>query len=257
MSTKRITTTLDDERTWPGTADRATFVSHVARYRFALQWVQPQYDLLETGCGTGYGTNMLAERARSVVGVDYSPVALAYAVGNFCRPNLTFLRMDCHRLGFADRSFDGIVSFEVFEHLEDQKAYLAECRRVLRTGGFLLLSTPNHTTTTIHMNSIGMRNDFHVGEVDLPQLRALLRGEFERSELYGQRRRGNRFYSMLRALDVWNLRLRLVGNRKREQIQKAMGVAVGPAAVEDDWTFARSQLRQSNHFLALCWKGAR
>ena len=59
------------------------------------------------------------------------------------------LPQDCYEtdfnsaLPFADASFDGIVSIETIEHLENPWSFVRELARLLRPGGFLVLSTPN------------------------------------------------------------------------------------------------------------------
>ena len=55
----------------------------------------------------------------------------------------------CEPFPFADESFDVVVSMEGIEHFENQTAFLRECARVLRPGGWLLLTTPN----ILHLNS--------------------------------------------------------------------------------------------------------
>jgi SAM-dependent methyltransferase len=47
-------------------------------------------------------------------------------------------------LPFEEGSFDGVVSQEGVEHLEDLAGFLRECRRVLRPGGHLWVTTPNY-----------------------------------------------------------------------------------------------------------------
>jgi len=162
--------------------------------------------------------------------------------------------MNCHRLGLASGSFDWVVSFEMFEHLEEPAKYLAECHRVLRSGGRLILSTPNRAPWEIHMRSIHMTNEFHINMVDLPQLRRLLGKVFPSIEIHSQWRRGNALHRTLRALDVFNLRLRLVPAAKREKLQLALGVPGGSELKSQDWVFTRSQRRQANHFVAICRK---
>lgn len=249
---KPISATWDDERTHPDTQDRGTFQHHVARYEFALQQMRGGERVLETGCGVGYGTQMLSGRSQFTIGVDYSGPALARAREKHPAPNLGYARMDCRQLALAGQSFDLIVSFEMFEHLERSSDYLRECRRVLRPGGRLILSTPNRAAWEIHMRSIRVENEFHVNMVDLDQFRAALLPVFSKVQILGQRRRGNRLHSFLRALDIWNLRLRLFSNRRREQLQRALAVPAGEAAAGADWVFEKSQLRQCNHFVAIC-----
>jgi|ERR1700693_3825396 len=246
--------TLDDERPRPDSPDQATFQHHLARYQFALGQLAGGERILDAGCGTGYGSRLLREKARSVVGVDYSPLAVGYATERYAGPGVSFAAMDCQCLGFLSARFDAVVSFEVFEHMENPEAFLSEIVRVLAPRGRLILSTPNRITTDVHMRSIGQRNDFHVNMMDATGLRKVLARHFSRIELYAQRRRGNRIYAALRALDVWNLRLRLLPNRHREQMQKAFNVPVGEAAVAEAWVFERSQIRQANTLVAVCRK---
>lgn len=258
--TKPPTTTLDDERILPDQTDPATYQSHLARYHFALRWIAPTDDVLETACGSGYGTQLLAGRARWVLATDYSPLAIAYAREHFPAPNLAFTVTNCEQMALRDSSFDVIVSFEVFEHLENAAAYLEGCRKVLRPGGRLLLSTPNRVTHDMHMRSIGRDNDFHINLMDCGRFVCFIRGYFSDSQVYGQRRRGNWLYTALRAADVLNLRLRLVSAQRREQMQRSFGVAPPPQgqrqepSAPDQWVFSRAQLRQANNFVAVCRK---
>jgi SAM-dependent methyltransferase len=62
---------------------------------------------------------------------------------------LPMIRATGTALPFATRSFDLVVSFDVFEHIADSDAHLREVTRVLRPGGSYLLQTPNKWTNTI------------------------------------------------------------------------------------------------------------
>jgi SAM-dependent methyltransferase len=246
--------TLDDERPRPDGPDRVTFHHHLARYQFALGQMAGGERVLDAGCGTGYGSRLLREKGQSVVGVDYSPHAIAYAREHYEGPALTYAVMDGNFLAFPPSQFDFLVSFEVIEHMVEPEQFLRECTRVLGPSGRLILSTPNRTTTDIHMRSIGQKNEFHVSMFDVVGFRRVLGRHFAKVELYGQRRRGNPLYSVLRSLDVWNLRLRLLPNRRRERLQQSFGVAVGEDAQPEQWIFARTQIRQANQLVAVCQK---
>ncbi len=252
---KPLSTTLDDERVVPGLSDNATYQSHLARYHFALRWIQPADRVLETACGVGYGAQMISRNTGLLIGADYSSLALRHAKAHYPAANLHLAQIDCHRLALADAAFDVVISFEVFEHLEDAEGYLSECCRVLRPGGRLLLSTPNRPAWNLHMQSIGQDYEFHINMMNLGELRACLQQHFPRVQMYGQRRRGNWLYTNLRKLDVLNLRLRLFPPARREQLQQKMGVRVGADLQAEEWVFSPRQLRQSNHFFAVCEKG--
>ena len=100
--------------------------------------------VLDVGCGGGGMPLSLAEHAVDVVGIDPFPrfvdagVRLGRERG---LRSLHFLRADGCALPFASGSFDLALSHAVIEHVADARQYLVECRRVLKPGGHLYLST--------------------------------------------------------------------------------------------------------------------
>lgn len=76
--------------------------------------------------------------------------------------------------GLSPRIADCVVSFQVLEHVWDTKAYLSECRRLLATGGRLLLST--HGTWLYHPHPTDFRRwtrDGLIREVESHGMRVL------------------------------------------------------------------------------------
>jgi SAM-dependent methyltransferase len=115
---------------------------HLSRYRWAAQLAAGKR-VLDAGCGTAYGTAMVAEGdAAAVVGVDIAESVLESVRGEM--PQGVELRVgDLTALDIADDQFDLIVCFEVIEHFEDPDIVLDELARVLAPGGALLVSSPN------------------------------------------------------------------------------------------------------------------
>jgi SAM-dependent methyltransferase len=148
------------ERVIPDFPDE-NFQNHLKVYKFARQFSVGK-DVLDNGCGTGYGTAYLGEVAKSIVGVDISKEALRWAQKRY--PNIKYLQMDVHHLEFPDNSFDFVISTENFEHLSDQKRHAAELARVVRPGGLVLLASPNPEMT------IGEHNRFHTKENSYEEL---------------------------------------------------------------------------------------
>ncbi len=143
---------------------------HLAAYRYARGLARGA-DVLDAGCGEGFGTVMLADDARSVLGIDYAESAVAAARAAYPRPNLAFRRLDAHDLPALDERFDLITNFQVIEHLPDPVKFLAAVRAVLRPGGRLMLTTPNRLTTI-------SENPVHLREYTAEELDALLRPLF-------------------------------------------------------------------------------
>lgn len=125
--------------------DRLIYLLHEKTYRFAAGFVEDK-DVLDFGCGDGYGTSLLASRARSIAGVDVDGPAIELARRKYAAPGLRFSHVDRGDLripGIDTASVDVTLSFQVVEHVEDVSRYLAEIHRVLRKGGRFLLTTPN------------------------------------------------------------------------------------------------------------------
>lgn len=157
------------ERVNPDFPDE-NFINHRKVYQFISQWVTDR-DVLDVGCGTGYGTAMLAEHASRVTGIDYSKAAIKFARQHYAKPE--FCVMDAHHLRFPDGAFDFIFSSENFEHLADQAAHLLELRRVLRKGGICFIATPNPEAF------VGQRpNPWHTKENTYDELVQLFRPVF-------------------------------------------------------------------------------
>lgn len=97
-------------------------------------------DVLELGCGTGKNTGWLAEQARSVTALDFSPEMLARARRRAHGGNVQFVEHDI-RLPWpvASRSADVVIGNLVLEHVRDLEPIFAEAARVLRPAGQLLL----------------------------------------------------------------------------------------------------------------------
>lgn len=93
---------------------------------------------LDLGCGTGAVLRELARRGEAT-GLDMSPLAIGYSRR---RGLERLVRGDAEALPFPARTFDAVVSLDLFEHLPGDSAGIAEAFRVLRPGGVLVLAVP-------------------------------------------------------------------------------------------------------------------
>jgi SAM-dependent methyltransferase len=163
---------LTGERTVPGIAEENYwFRRHEAAY-LALRAYCRDAVVLEAGCGEGYGADLLARDARVVVGLDYDAPTAAHVARAY--PAVRAVRGNLAALPVRSSTVDVVANLQVIEHLWDQEGFLAECRRVLRPGGRLLVTTPNRITFSPGRDT--PLNPFHTRELAPGELRDLLAG---------------------------------------------------------------------------------
>jgi 2-polyprenyl-3-methyl-5-hydroxy-6-metoxy-1,4-benzoquinol methylase len=114
-----------------------------ARLAFLLEHVPEGARVLDVGCGEGWFTAALARAGRGAVGIDVAEEPLRRARER--EPGLNLRRVPAEgRWPLPDVSFDAVWAGETIEHVADTAGWLSEVRRVLRSGGMLVLSTPAH-----------------------------------------------------------------------------------------------------------------
>ncbi len=161
---------LTGERTVPGIAEENYwFQRHEVVYRDLLARCSDR-DVLEAGSGEGYGANMIADVANSVIGVDYDTSAVEHVRSRY--PRVDMRQGNLAELPIDDESVDVVINFQVIEHLWDQLQFLRECFRVLRPGGELLISTPNRITFSPGRDT--PLNPFHTRELNAAEMTELL-----------------------------------------------------------------------------------
>lgn len=231
------------ERIVPDETEPGIVALHLKRYEFALPYCAGK-DVLDAGCGVGYGSSFLAGRAARVIGVDRDESAIAYARRRYAAPNVEFHVDDLLEPDFPDASFDVVCAFETIEHLPDQEAFLLQVRRVLRPGGTFLVSTPRADETTRRP-----ANPFHAVELSAADFEALLRVVFDDVELYGQRRLQTFRHRLVQRLDVLGLRRRLPFLRPAGRL---LGTAPTSAVTSEGIAIERGSLDRATELVAVC-----
>lgn len=172
---------LTGERTLPGIEhENYWFRRHEAAYRALLPFVHGA-SVLEAGCGEGYGAAAMRERARRVVALDTDPATAAHAARTY--PSIDVVRGDLQRLPLSDGAVEVVTNLQVIEHLYDQEGFLAECARVLRPAGTLLITTPNRITFSPGRDT--PLNPFHTRELSAAELAELLESDFVVTRMMG------------------------------------------------------------------------
>jgi ubiquinone/menaquinone biosynthesis C-methylase UbiE len=144
-------------------------------YVVAKDYVQG--NLLEVGCGEGRGINLMMERTTSYTAIDkIAPIIedlqKKYPQGKFMSMNIPPFG------GVADNQFDSVVSFQVIEHIGDDRGYLKEIHRVMKPGSVALITTPNRKMSL-------SRNPWHVREYLADELKNLASTIFSQVEMKG------------------------------------------------------------------------
>ena len=115
--------------------------------------------MLDAGCGYGVFSAAAARRGADVVSIDIGPrlVALASA-----RAQSHGVVGDACQLAMRDESFDIVISSEMLEHTVEPARAIGELARVLRPGGWLVLTTPNRAWQAVVRSAsrLGLR-PFH------------------------------------------------------------------------------------------------
>ncbi len=158
-------------------------LEHLARYGLAEG--NNDQTVLDIGCGSGHGSNLLAGKFKKVFGVDVSAEAIEYAKKNWQLNNIEFAVGSGTEIPFPGGQFDIVVAYEVFEHICDWQKFLSEIKRVLKPGGLVYISTPNKT-----LYSPGTKkpiNPHHCFEMTIPEFKNALEKFFTIEKFYGQR----------------------------------------------------------------------
>jgi SAM-dependent methyltransferase len=160
-----------------------TQIEHLHRYLLVREWCRGR-DVVDVASGEGYGTALLAQVARSAIGVEIASDAVAHATTSYADENLRFIQGDARALPLPDASCDVVVSFETIEHFAEQQRFLEEVRRVLRPGGLFVVSTPDRDNYSPPDTAA---NPYHVKELTGEEFGALLRSHFTEVSILLQR----------------------------------------------------------------------
>ncbi len=141
----------------------------------SLTGVGPLGAVLDLGCGSGIHLRLLGSRSSRLAGIDTSAGMLGVARVTLRAAGLEadLRQSDAASVPFEDASFDWVVCLGVLDYVDDIGRVTRECRRVLRRGGYAVLSAPRRPSVFAPLRS-------RVGNVlkrvvfDLPPVRNVL-----------------------------------------------------------------------------------
>jgi SAM-dependent methyltransferase len=169
---------LTGERTLPDVpAENYWFRRHLVVY----EWIAERcagLEVVDMACGEGYGTEVLARRARRVTGVDANPEAFEHARLKYTRPGVRFVR---NMIELHSEPCDVVVFLQTIEHVPDPAGVL---RHFKEMAGTVYVSTPN-VLTLAPAGADRSGNPWHLREYRVAEFRSLCEGVFERVDLYG------------------------------------------------------------------------
>jgi len=140
--------------------------------------------VLDVGSAWGFNVMALGRLGFQATGIDLVPDQFAVGARIAAHNRVAFdvAGADVSALPFRDDTFDFITMVETFEHIfnEDRPRALAECRRVLKRNGRLVLSTPNHASVVERMKRVAVRHGWlrqRLPSMCLPQ-QGTMRGDY-------------------------------------------------------------------------------
>jgi SAM-dependent methyltransferase len=131
------------EGVWAGLPEDPEPWAWRRRRALLLAAVEPGARVLDLGCGAGRFVAALRDAGADAVGVELSAAALERARRNVPGADLRLVGSD-GSLPLGHGEVDLVWCSEVLEHVPDTIAFLTEVRRVLKRGGRLLVTVPDH-----------------------------------------------------------------------------------------------------------------
>lgn len=161
-----------------GNQQTLTYGEHISRY-VSLAHIVKSKRVLDVASGSGYGSQFLAQHAKSVDGLDYFEDAVRYSNETYPADNLTYTHGNAEAMPYDNNSFDVVISLETIEHLYNPEKFVLEVKRVLKDDGIFVVSTPND-------DEFMDGNIYHVHEFQFKELNVLMSKHFDSHEYYYQ-----------------------------------------------------------------------
>lgn len=165
------------------TDDLLIYLRHLFAYEYAKNVLTCNSQVIEIGCGEGYGTSILSQYCKEIIGLDVEDNIIAHATKKYASNNCLFKTYDGIKLPFENNACDAVISFQTIEHVEKDIDFISESHRVLKNDGILILTTPNR----LNRLKPGQKpwNRFHVREYSPDDLNNILKTIFKEVSIMG------------------------------------------------------------------------
>lgn len=224
-------------------------IESLARYNFAASYVVEK-EVLDLGCGKGYGSNLLlGHGTKRLWCIDDYFKNIYVAQQRSKEKKIKFLCMDANFIGLHNNSFDIVVAFEVIEHLEDDKNFLQETKRILKPQGILLLSTPNKNITSPGRSK--PYNKFHKREYQLDEIKKLCSQYFTHVNILGQ---SWPCYNKKKVNKIMDMIPRKIKYLFPLWIQNSMNIRIRPTLELNDCVISEKDIDNAKNFVVICTK---
>ncbi len=234
---------LTGERTLPDVPEENYwFRRHLVVYQWIAERTRGKR-VVDMAFGEGYGSDVLAQTAAHVTGVDANPEAFEHACARYVRPNLRFERS---LVEVYAEPCDAVVFLQTIEHVRNPDEVLEHFKSMLEPGGVAYISTPNLLTLAPE-GAEKSENPWHIKEYRAEEFRALCDAHFAHVELFSLHH--------ARMLRVHALALKLGWDRvhKTLRLSKPFYDRFTPAISEKDFELrAERDLDTALDFLAVC-----
>jgi 2-polyprenyl-3-methyl-5-hydroxy-6-metoxy-1,4-benzoquinol methylase len=255
--------------------ETAMFYKHFAPYLYVNDFVKNK-EVLELGCGAGYGIDYLSNNAKRIVTVDIDSESIEHAKQNSEATNIEYILQDIlDGLRFQDNSFDVVISFQVIEHFNkrDVKRYLNEIFRLLKPDGTAFITTPNREIRLFPFQK--PVNKYHPLEYSHYTLRRLikqffpcheilvLRSKNEIEEIFNNRRKMNAIQVfivkpirriVLKTLKLFRINGLVAYFEKRSIYSRPFHSLNIGEINSDSFRFENEELRKGLDFIIICNK---
>lgn len=142
----------------------------ITRYKFAMKimgniYEKDEKEILDLGCSDGFGTYFISEYANKVIGVDFDKDAINFAMTNSNNTNIEYKCENFLKKKYGN--FDGIVSFDVVEHIypENIPDYMKTVLINLKNTGTFVIGTPSLETQQYSKENVtGAHVNVYTGE---------------------------------------------------------------------------------------------